>query len=65
VSIYRWGSKTSHFYFSAQKLAEPVLKPVEPISTRLNSGSVTGGAGPKPAKLVFEYQLNQLENHLS
>jgi hypothetical protein len=42
VSIYRWGSKTSRFYFFAKKLVEPVLKPVELVSTRLNSGSVTG-----------------------
>jgi hypothetical protein len=42
VSIYRWGSKTSRFDFSAQKSAEPVLKPAEPVSSRLNSGSVTG-----------------------
>jgi hypothetical protein len=25
VSIYKWGSKTSHFYFSAQKSVEPVF----------------------------------------
>ena len=28
--------------FSDKKLVEPVLKPAEPVSTRLNSGSVTG-----------------------
>jgi hypothetical protein len=32
VSIYRWGSKTSRFDFSAQKPVEPVLKPAEPVS---------------------------------
>jgi hypothetical protein len=43
VSIYRWGSKTSRFfYFSAQKPSEPVLKSAELVSSRLNSGSMTG-----------------------
>jgi hypothetical protein len=40
VSIYRCGSKTSRFYFSAQNPVEPIFKPIEPVSSRLNSSSM-------------------------
>jgi hypothetical protein len=37
VSIYKWGSKTSRFDFSAQKPVEPVPKPVEPVFKKLRT----------------------------
>ena len=46
--------------WTIQKPAELVLKPAEPVSTRLKTGWVIGWAGfLKPAEPVFEYQLNQ------
>jgi hypothetical protein len=37
VSIYRWGSKTSRFDFSALKPVEPVPKPVESVFKNLRT----------------------------
>jgi hypothetical protein len=45
-----------------QKPVEPVLKPVEPVSTKQKPVECPVEC---PAEPVFEYQLNQPENHLN
>jgi hypothetical protein len=48
--------------WTVQKPAEPVLKPVEPVSTRLKTGWVTGWAG---FWISAEPAWNQLSQYLN